>query len=134
MQKYFESIAIFDHSRPKVTYFVNRVCQLCKQPYNLIGKWSNEFYDTLVETLDTGMILRPIPSSKLVLEGLCDTGWASEPKYRRSTSGFCICLGSILVSSQSKKQQTISRSSIEAEYRSLAFLVAEITWISSLLT
>ena len=34
----------------------------------------------------------------------------------------------------SRKQQAVSRSSIEAEYRSLAELVVEVTWIQSLLS
>ena len=38
-----------------------------------------------------------------------------------------------MVSWYSKKQHTISRSSIEAEYRSLANIVAELTWLTSLL-
>lgn len=38
------------------------------------------------------------------------------------------------ISWQPKKQSLISRSSTETKYRSLAPLVAEITWISSLLT
>ncbi|RVW84060.1 Retrovirus-related Pol polyprotein from transposon RE1 [Vitis vinifera] len=48
--------------------------------------------------------------------------------------GHCVFLGPNLISWQSKKQHTVSRSSIEAEYRSLAGLVAEITWLRSLLS
>ncbi|KAM1139901.1 hypothetical protein ACFX19_040742 [Malus domestica] len=53
---------------------------------------------------------------------------------RRSTGGFCIFLGSCLVSLSAKKQHTVARSSTEAEYRSLAHTLAEITWICQLLT
>lgn len=85
-------------------------------------------------SLELGLSLQPAPYTSLRLEGFCDADWASDPDDRRSTSGFCVYLGPNPVSWQSKKQHTISRSSTEAEYRSLAQLTAELTWISSLLT
>ena len=73
-------------------------------------------------------------SSTLNLVGFCDVDWASSLDDKRSTSDYCVYLGNNLVSWCSKKQHIVSRSSTEAEYRSLVRLTAEITWLTTLLS
>lgn len=43
-------------------------------------------------------------------------------------------MGKALVSWKAKKQTTISRSSVEAEYRALAATTSELLWIRQLMT
>ncbi|KAL7613612.1 hypothetical protein Lser_V15G07387 [Lactuca serriola] len=64
-------------------------------------------------------------SSSQQLVAYSDADWARCPDSRRSTSGFCIFLGQNLVSWSSKRQSTISRSSVVAEYRGVANAVGE---------
>ncbi|WMV29256.1 hypothetical protein MTR67_022641, partial [Solanum verrucosum] len=62
-----------------------------------------------------------------------DADWAGCPTTRRSTSAYCIFLGDNLISWSSKKQSVVSRSSAEAEYRSVAHGTAELSWLLALL-
>nr|GEX36153.1 ribonuclease H-like domain-containing protein [Tanacetum cinerariifolium] len=48
---------------------------------------------------------------------------------RRSVSGYCIFINGCLVSWISKKQATMSKSSAEVEYRSMAAATCKIIWI-----
>lgn len=119
-------------TRPDLSYAVNKVSQFMNSP--LVSHWQvvKRILRYLVGTKNMGLHLQR--SKFLKLSALCDADWASDPVDRRSTSGFCIFLGPNLISWISKKQPIVSRSSTEAEYRSLALTVAEITWLKSLLS
>jgi hypothetical protein len=79
---------------------------------------------------DFGLRLRRSFSSDLVV--YTDADWASYPDTHRSTLGYSMFLEDNLVS-WSAKRQTVSRSSVEAEYRAIANGVAEATWLRQLL-
>ncbi|GKD81941.1 ribonuclease H-like domain-containing protein, partial [Tanacetum coccineum] len=52
---------------------------------------------------------------------------------QNTVSGYCVFVCGGLVSWKSKKQATLSRSSAEAEYRSMASAVCEVMWIVKVL-
>ncbi|CAL8160383.1 unnamed protein product [Prunus armeniaca] len=70
----------------------------------------------------------------LEVVGYTDVDWAGSITDRRSTSGYFTFVGGNLVTWWSKKQNVVSRSSVEAEYRGIAHGVCELLWIRRLLT
>uniref|UniRef100_A0A2N9EHZ0 Reverse transcriptase Ty1/copia-type domain-containing protein n=1 Tax=Fagus sylvatica TaxID=28930 RepID=A0A2N9EHZ0_FAGSY len=81
-------------------------------------------------TLDRGLLFQPGP---FALTAFTDADWAGDPCDRRSTSSIIVFLGNNPITWLAKKQHTISRSSTEAEYRSLASGAAELAWIRQVL-
>ncbi|BBH04450.1 BURP domain-containing protein [Prunus dulcis] len=70
----------------------------------------------------------------LEVAGYTDADRAGSITDRRSTSGYCTFVGGNLVTWQSKKQNLVSRSSAEAEYRGMTHGVCKLLWIRRLLT
>jgi len=121
-------------TRPEISYSVNKVCQFLSAPLEEHWKAVKHILRYLQGTLHHGLLLKPASTTvPLSLTGFCDADWASDPDDRRSTSGACIYLGPNLVNWWAKKQTLVARSSVKAEYRSLAQASAEILWMQSLL-
>ncbi|KAH9656592.1 retrovirus-related pol polyprotein from transposon RE1 [Citrus sinensis] len=115
-------------TRPDIKHAVNKVCQKFQQPTKANLQAVKRILRYLKGTLNFG--LRYLKQSSLTLYGFSYSDRASCPLTRRSTSGFCIYLGSNCISWSSKKQTTVARSSVEAECRCMASTVVELTWLT----
>nr|GEW51892.1 hypothetical protein [Tanacetum cinerariifolium] len=82
-------------------------------------------------TLELGLHLYASATTSLV--GYTDADWAGCPSTRSSTFGYSVFLCDNLLSWSAKRQHTISRSSVEAEYQGVVNVVAKTAWLRNLL-
>ncbi|KAJ6945155.1 Retrovirus-related Pol polyprotein from transposon RE1 [Populus alba x Populus x berolinensis] len=118
-------------TRPDLSFSVNSICQFMHAPTEDHFRALKRILRYVKGTVHYGLQLHCNPSRDLL--AYSDADWAGCPDTRRSTTGYLIFLGPNLISWCSKKQSIVSRSSAEAEYRSLAVAIAEVAWIVQLL-
>lgn len=118
-------------TRPDVSFAVQQLSQFLANPTTQHFKAAHRVLRYLKGSPGKGLFFPR--SSNLQLMGFADADWGGCPDSRRSISGYCFFLGDSLVSWKSKKQQTVARSSSEAEYRALAAATCELQWLSYLM-
>ncbi|KAJ8750308.1 hypothetical protein K2173_014223 [Erythroxylum novogranatense] len=119
------------YTRPDITFAIHQLSQFVQAPTVIHWQAALHVLRYLKGCPSLGLFY-PTGNS-FVLQAYCDADWGACRDTRRSVSGFCIFLGSSLVSWKSKKQATVSKSSAEAEYRSISSVVCELLWISYIL-
>ncbi|KAL0317536.1 UNVERIFIED_CONTAM: Retrovirus-related Pol polyprotein from transposon RE2 [Sesamum angustifolium] len=114
-----------EFTRPDISFAVQQLSQFLQAPR--ISHWDAalQVLRYLKGTPSTGFSFSS--TSAIHLNAYSDASWASCPDshFLKGTPsiGYCVFLGSSLISWKTKKQVTVSRSSAEAGYRSLASTV-----------
>ncbi|KAG7599135.1 GAG-pre-integrase domain [Arabidopsis suecica] len=118
-------------TRPDITFAVNKLSQYSQAPRKAHQQAIYKILHYIKGTLGQGLFYSS--KSELQLQMFADADYDSCQDTRRSTSGFCLFLGTSLISWRSKKQPVVSKSSVEAEYRSLSSSTDELMWITHFL-
>nr|XP_017189228.2 uncharacterized protein LOC108173861 [Malus domestica] len=123
-------------TRSDIAFAVHQVCQFMQTSMESHFSAVNRILRYLKGTVRLGIryVQGGLEVNSDTVRAFSDADWAGDPNDRRSTTGFVIFLGSNPTSWFSKKQQIVSKSSTEAEYRALAATAAELDWIKQLLT
>ncbi|KAA3476825.1 Retrovirus-related Pol polyprotein from transposon TNT 1-94 [Gossypium australe] len=117
-------------TRPDLSFYVNKLSQYMNLPSEMHWLAVNRVLRYLIGTFDHGLYF-----SKGRIELVCysNVDWASSVEDRLSTTGYVVYLGPNPIAWSSKKQSVVSRSSSEAEYRSLANCVSELLWVKQMI-
>ena len=102
------------NTRPDICFVVNTLSQYLVQPRWVHLVAAKHVMRYLKGTIDFGLYCDG--SHEYRLYGYIDADWAGSISNRKSTSSRCFCLRSSMSSWFSKKQSSVSLSTVEAEY------------------
>ncbi|XP_075104470.1 uncharacterized protein LOC142178566 [Nicotiana tabacum] len=129
-QKLVRKLMYLTMTRPYISYNVYNLSQFMYKTNKSHMDGALRVVRYLKNEPGLGILLSSQSSDQLIV--YCDADWATCPMTRRSVSGFVIKLGDSLISWKSKKQNTLSRNSEEAKYRSMANTITEVVWLTGL--
>ncbi|CAA7049428.1 unnamed protein product [Microthlaspi erraticum] len=119
-------------TRPDITFVVHCLSQFIHTPTDVHLTAARRILRYIKN--DPGQRLFYSAKSALCLNAFFDSDYSTCPDTRRSITGYCVYLGSSLITWKSKKQDIVSRNSTKAEYRSMAHTTCELLWLHQLLT
>ena len=118
-------------TRPDISFAVHRVSQFMQAPRHLHFTVVHRIIRYLWGSSRHGLFF-PC-GTPLRLAAYNDANWAGCPNTRQSVTGWCMFLGDSLISRKSKKQDRVSKSSTESEYRAMSAACSEVLWLRGLL-
>jgi hypothetical protein len=125
------SLLYLTHTHPDISFVVGLVARYMQTPHEIHWKEAKRILRYVRGIVQFGIHYSSGGTPLLV--GFTDSDWASDPNDRKSTTGYVFSLGSGPVTWACKKQQAISLSYIEAEYREAVNASQEALWIRQIL-
>lgn len=118
-------------TRPDLAFCVHVLAQFMQAPREDHWEAALRVVRYLKGNPGQGILLKA--EKNFQITGWCDADYNSCPLTRRSVTGFFVQLGDSPVSWKTRKQDTVSMSSSEAEYRAMAFITKELMWLKRVL-
>jgi len=117
-------------SRPDITFVVGVCARYQAEPKMSHLTQVKRILKYINDTSDYGILYYHSENSMLI--GYCDADWAGSADDRKSTSGGCSFLGNNMVSWFSKKHNSVSLSTAEAEYIAAGSSCSQLLWMKQM--
>jgi hypothetical protein len=118
-------------TRPDISYVVGLVSRYMSKPQQSHLKVAKRILRYIKGTPNYALFYDA--NADFTLKGYSDSDLGGDPNDGRSTSGYYFFLGSGTISWKSKKQQSVSLCSTEAEYKGCTTASKEALWLRRLL-
>ena len=119
-------------TRPDIAAAVNMLSKFMTRPGKDHMEGAKRILRYIKGTIDYGLSYNA-SDSDCILIGYSDSDWAGDVETRHSTSGYVFKVYGNTVSWRSKKQNTVAKSTTEAEYVALSHATQEAIWLRRLL-
>eukprot|EP00261_Vitis_vinifera_P039149 XP_019080392.1 PREDICTED: uncharacterized protein LOC109123852 [Vitis vinifera] len=126
-RKLVGSLVYLTITRPDISFAVQQVSQFLQTPRHLHLAAVRRIIRYVQCTSTRGLFFPAGNSTRLA--AYSDADWAGCADTHRSITGWCVFLGDALISWKSKKQDRVSKSSTESEYRAMSLACSEIIWL-----
>ena len=116
-------------TRPDIAFAVSRLCQFQSNPTSQHLHAAQHILRYLRGTSHYRLCLGPDSERGDNVVGYTDADFAGDVDTSRSTSGWCFFLGRGTTAWESRKQQSVSRSTFESEYHAASEACVQVLWL-----
>ena len=120
------------HSRPDICYAVNVVSRYMQQPHELHWREAKRILQYIHGTRSYG--IHYAANFELDLVGFTYFDWEGDRIDRKSTYGYVFMFGGGSIFLSSNKQDSISLSSTEVEYKGAVNACIQVVWLQGILS